>query len=85
MKRTPATNASNTPQRDLKSIDTEQIAVNIVKRVSGNDLGRVLQGVTAFTQCFDAADQYEVTIRVDKLITKEESGNAENQQSARVV
>jgi hypothetical protein len=56
-------------QRVLKSIEPqEQILMAISKRVSGQDLGSILNGLEAFTKCFDASDQYKVDIKVEKII-----------------
>lgn len=78
---TPAEKRANRPQPILRSLPQQQeIAVNIVTHTSGEDLAKVLQGVSAFTNSFDAADQYEVTIRVEKLPKEvEDNGNAATQ------
>ncbi|MGF9798637.1 hypothetical protein [Brevibacillus agri] len=74
MTTTPKTKQANTPQPRLKAIQQPQeIAVRINRRVSGDDLGKMLQGVMAFTQCFDAGDEYEVTLQVDKVMKEDEA------------
>lgn len=56
-------------QRVLKSIQPqEQISMGISKKVSGGYLGSILKGLEAFTKCFDDADQYQVDIKVEKII-----------------
>lgn len=74
MTTTPKTKHANTPQTRLKTIQQPQeIAVRISRRVSGGELGKMLRGVTAFTQCFDAGDEYEVTLQVDKVMKEDEA------------
>ena len=69
----PASEKANTPQKVLKSIQpVEIITMNIVKKVTGEELEKMLQGITAFTKCIGAEDQYEVSIKVAKLIETEQ-------------
>ncbi|SDI49670.1 hypothetical protein [Paenibacillus naphthalenovorans] len=69
MRETPAGRNRNNAQRELKSIAPQhKVGLDIVTRVSGDELEKMMQGATAFTKCFDPADQYEVTIRVEKII-----------------
>jgi hypothetical protein len=76
--KTPATKAANAAQKVLKSIQPrEEIALNIIKKVSGMELETVLQGVEAFTKSFSQDDEYMVEIRIDKIFppdTAEETG-----------
>ena len=69
MAQTTRTKLTNSPQPVLKSIQPhEEIAVNVIKRVDGIELEKLLQGVAAFTGSLGPQDQYEVTIRVEKLL-----------------
>jgi len=78
MRNTPATNAANTPQKVMKSIQPkEEIAVNITKKVSGSELDNVLQGVGAFTKCFSQEDNYMVEIKVEKVFETDKTEDAE--------
>jgi hypothetical protein len=76
-KTTPKTKTENAAQKILKSIQPqEKIVVSITKQVSGGELDSVLQGVGAFTKCFNQEDRYIVGINVEKVIlpdTKETS------------
>lgn len=70
---TPAETTANRPQALRRSLPAlEAIAVNIVKKTTGDELNRVLQGVSAFTSSFDLGDQYQVTICVEKLPKEDE-------------
>ena len=68
MARAPASKKRNDPQTVLKSLaTTPEISMNVTKKVSGDELERIFQGVSAFTKAFNPADEYEVAIRLDKL------------------
>ncbi len=64
------TKSNNNPnQRVLKSIQPqEQIVMAISKKVSGTFLGNILKGLEAFSKCFEETDQYQVDIKVEKII-----------------
>lgn len=70
MPTTPKTKSENAVQKVLKSIQSqEEIKVSISRQVSGHDLGNILQGINAFTQCFNQDDKYIVEIKVAKVIS----------------
>lgn len=78
MKETPSGKNRNNAQREMKTIAPQhKVGLDIVTRVNGDALEKMMQGATAFTKCFDPADQFEVTIRVEKII-QGESGNDQN-------
>lgn len=59
----------NKAQIVRKSIQPqEEIVLNITKQITGGELGKVLQGVEAFTKCFNQEDGYIVNIKVEKKI-----------------
>lgn len=60
-----------TEQRQLKGIaPCEEIAVNVVKKVTGKELGNVLGGIEGFTKCFNPDDEYMVEIKVQKSLNQ---------------
>lgn len=61
--------SKNSPQKVLKSIDPqEQILMSITKKVEGKDFEKILNGLVAFTKCFEDADKYKIDIKVEKVI-----------------
>lgn len=78
MKQTPASREANSAQRVMKSLKPqEEIKVNITKNVTGSELDSVLQGVGAFTKCFNQDDKYVVDIKVEKVILEEQEASTE--------
>lgn len=69
----------NDPQTVLKSIKPlEEISINISKKLNGKEVDDTLKAVAAFTNTFGADDQYEITVKVTKIIENEESQVSKN-------